>query len=153
MANNPRKQVVRYINQELKKQTTTKRPLPLSTHGNVKLTIFCWTEHSGPRNSVLALNHTQVIVVMNNEERRLLVELSYSAAGVLQDVNWTWVELAGILSSQLPRLRSQANDLRQKRIARITAGRRKTAGRKKIGRNESCPCGSGKKYKKCCLRC
>lgn len=21
---------------------------------------------------------------------------------------------------------------------------------KKIGRNESCPCGSGKKYKKCC---
>ncbi|MHA1378498.1 MAG: YecA family protein [Candidatus Helarchaeota archaeon] len=24
--------------------------------------------------------------------------------------------------------------------------------RRKIGRNESCPCGSGKKYKKCCLR-
>ncbi len=23
---------------------------------------------------------------------------------------------------------------------------------KKVGRNESCPCGSGKKYKKCCLR-
>ena len=22
---------------------------------------------------------------------------------------------------------------------------------KKIGRNELCPCGSGKKYKKCCL--
>ena len=22
----------------------------------------------------------------------------------------------------------------------------------KIGRNELCPCGSGKKYKKCCLR-
>ena len=24
-------------------------------------------------------------------------------------------------------------------------------GDKKIGRNELCPCGSGKKYKKCCL--
>ena len=23
---------------------------------------------------------------------------------------------------------------------------------KKVGRNEPCPCGSGKKYKKCCLR-
>lgn len=22
----------------------------------------------------------------------------------------------------------------------------------KLGRNELCPCGSGKKYKKCCLR-
>ena len=151
MANNPRKQVIRSINQELKKQTTTKRPLPLSTHGNVKLTIFCWTEHSGPRNSVLALNHTRVMVVMNNEPRRLLMELSYSGAGELQDVNWTWVELAGIPPILLPRLRSEANNMRQKRIARITAGRRKTTGRKKIGRNELCPCGSGKKYKRCCL--
>jgi hypothetical protein len=24
-------------------------------------------------------------------------------------------------------------------------------GDKKIGRNEPCPCGSGKKYKRCCL--
>ncbi|MEM2760097.1 MAG: SEC-C metal-binding domain-containing protein [Nitrososphaerales archaeon] len=24
--------------------------------------------------------------------------------------------------------------------------------RVKIGRNEACPCGSGKKYKKCCMR-
>lgn len=24
-------------------------------------------------------------------------------------------------------------------------------GSKKIGRNEACPCGSGKKYKRCCL--
>jgi uncharacterized protein YecA (UPF0149 family) len=23
--------------------------------------------------------------------------------------------------------------------------------RRKVGRNESCPCGSGKKFKKCCL--
>ena len=25
-----------------------------------------------------------------------------------------------------------------------------TVPRKKVGRNEPCPCGSGKKYKKCC---
>ena len=25
-------------------------------------------------------------------------------------------------------------------------------GKRKIGRNEPCPCGSGKKYKKCCLQ-
>ena len=27
----------------------------------------------------------------------------------------------------------------------------KSSKKKKIGRNEHCPCGSGKKYKKCCL--
>ena len=26
-----------------------------------------------------------------------------------------------------------------------------TSKQNKIGRNEPCPCGSGKKYKKCCL--
>jgi uncharacterized protein YecA (UPF0149 family) len=24
-------------------------------------------------------------------------------------------------------------------------------GHRKVGRNDPCPCGSGKKYKKCCL--
>ena len=26
-----------------------------------------------------------------------------------------------------------------------------TRGAPKVGRNDACPCGSGKKYKKCCL--
>lgn len=30
--------------------------------------------------------------------------------------------------------------------------RRELLQRKKIGRNEKCPCGSGKKYKQCCLK-
>jgi len=50
--------------------------------------------------------------------------------------------------------------VRQKRINSIRAShgeqgeetRRKPIRRKKIGRNEPCPCGSGKKYKKCCGR-
>ena len=150
MASDSRKHVANYIIQEIKKQTTTKRPLPLSMHGDVKLTIFCWTEYSGSRNSSLALNHARVIVVMNNEPQRLLMEFNYSVVGELQDVNWTWVELADIPSSQLPRLRSQANDMCQKRIARTISERKETTGRPKIGRNESCPCGSGKKYKRCC---
>jgi len=34
---------------------------------------------------------------------------------------------------------------------RITNLKTKVKGRK-VGRNEKCPCGSGKKYKKCCLQ-
>ena len=151
MASDSRRKMVSYLNQEIKKQTTSQRPITLSTHGNVKLTIFCWIEHYRPRNSVLALDHTRGIVVMNNEAQRLLIELNYSVSGMLQDVDWTWVKLADIPSSQLPRLRQKADELRQKRIARTTTELRKTTGRKKIGRNESCPCGSGKKYKRCCL--
>ncbi|PIP37967.1 MAG: hypothetical protein COX19_15240 [Desulfobacterales bacterium CG23_combo_of_CG06-09_8_20_14_all_51_8] len=33
----------------------------------------------------------------------------------------------------------------------ITFPREKAATQKKVGRNSLCPCGSGKKYKHCCL--
>lgn len=36
-------------------------------------------------------------------------------------------------------------------LRRITFNQRMNVIRKKIGRNDLCPCGSGKKYKKCCL--
>lgn len=133
------------ICEELFRQPATKRPKPCSTHGDAKLTIFCWTEPSGPRRSSSALYHAQKLVVMHNEARRLLIELSYSVVGELQDVSWTWVKFADILPSELPKLRSEANNLRQKRIAQAKTQHRK------IGRNKLCPCGSGRKYKRCCL--
>jgi uncharacterized protein YecA (UPF0149 family) len=45
------------------------------------------------------------------------------------------------------------NDLLEKKIEELRAYRIQQALKveKKIGRNELCPCGSGKKYKKCCL--
>ncbi|MCY4614558.1 MAG: SEC-C metal-binding domain-containing protein [Nitrospira sp.] len=132
------------IIEELTRQPTTKRPKPFSTHGNVKLTIYCWTEHSGPRKAAWGLDHAQTLVVMHSESRRLLMELSYSATGELQEVDWKWVGLANIPPDQLPRLRLKTKGLRQKRLSNaITESR-------KIRRNEFCPCGSGKKYKRCC---
>ena len=38
-----------------------------------------------------------------------------------------------------------------RRISSSTPERETTESMDKIGRNEPCPCGSGKKYKKCCL--
>ncbi|HWT82292.1 MAG TPA: SEC-C metal-binding domain-containing protein, partial [Candidatus Methylomirabilis sp.] len=63
---------------------------------------------------------------------------------------------------------AQAGDLSRRPLAPPTDGRRRdreatpsrslrpaaasavTSPRAKVGRNEPCPCGSGKKYKKCC---
>ena len=140
-----RKEIDTGILEELARQPTTKRCKPFSTHGDVKLTISCWTEHSGPRKATWALNHAQTLVVMHNESRRLLLELSYSATGELQDIDWTWIDLDSIPPDKLSKLRLQAEGLRQKRISNVKTERRK------IGRNKLCPCGSGKKYKKCCL--
>ena len=46
-------------------------------------------------------------------------------------------------------------DALTKGIGKVTAlhgvASRSGTGGAKVGRNEGCPCGSGKKYKKCCL--
>ena len=46
------------------------------------------------------------------------------------------------------RPRSNIHHLEEERLARKS---RPVVAEKKIGRNDPCPCGSGKKYKKCCL--
>ena len=53
-----------------------------------------------------------------------------------------------IMEQEFPNERMRDSLLEQ--IDEIMAGRSPSAKSKKIGRNEPCPCGSGKKYKKCC---
>ncbi len=94
---------------------------------------------------------------MNNEPERLLLELTYTSRGVLHQVDWKWVRPDDIPKGELPRLRAMAEKLRQGRKGatirnqQIQPAARSESNRRKIGRNERCPCGSGKKYKRCCI--
>jgi len=47
--------------------------------------------------------------------------------------------------SFIPEEKGKAGDAAQKPSKQVTHA-------PKVGRNEPCPCGSGKKYKKCCLK-
>ena len=48
------------------------------------------------------------------------------------------------------RLRSLAETVRMERAAAVRDMQKASAG--KVGRNDPCPCGSGKKYKRCCMK-
>jgi hypothetical protein len=117
----------------------------MSTHGGVNLTIYCWAPSSSPRNSEQALAHARTVLLVNGEAERLLLELFYDDKGLLQEIAWEWIEKARIPTDLLPKLEADAVKLRRKRVATTKAERGK------IGRNDPCPCGSGKKYKRCCL--
>ena len=133
------------IDGELAGQPTLRRARPFSTHCGVNLTVFCWTDGWAPRNAPLALEHARTVLLLHADSQRLLLELGYTDAGSLKEIAWQWVDLAAIPRLDLPRLRSSAGQLRE---ARLRAAR---LGKGKIGRNDPCPCGSGKKYKRCCL--
>jgi hypothetical protein len=140
-----RERLSREIDDELVRQPSTRKPKPMSSHGGVNLTVYCWTPSSAPRNSARALAHAQTVLLVNGEADRLLLELSYDTKGVLQEIKWRSIEKAKIPAQLLPKLEADAAKLRRKRVASAKAGRGK------LGRNEPCPCGSGKKFKRCCL--
>jgi len=79
------------------------------------------------------------------EGERILLELIYDPAGNLTDEFFSFLRVDAIPVDELEALKRKADKLRLRRInaAKETRG--------KIGRNDQCPCGSGKKYKKCCI--
>ena len=133
------------IDTELAKQPGTKRPQPISTHAGVNLTVVCWKDSCVRPNSAFALEHARGVHLLSDQERRLLLQLSYTDGDMLRNITWHWVKLENIPLVELPRLQAKAEELRNTRIALAKSDMGA------IGRNDRCPCGSGKKYKRCCL--
>lgn len=66
--------------------------------------------------------------------------------GVNKEYTWVQSDEMDKLVEDLPK----PQNLKGKNKINFATATKKT--RKKVGRNEKCPCGSGKKYKKCCLK-
>ncbi|MCH7558676.1 MAG: preprotein translocase subunit SecA [Planctomycetes bacterium] len=130
------------IEKTLSNQKAQMKPLPLSTYGDIKLTIFCWQKSFLPRDEELAIDHSRAAMLVTGDKERLMIELLYTDEGKLEDVIWTNVTLSNIPDSDMERLMSIATTLKNRRLAK--------AG--KIGLNAPCPCGSRKKYKECCFQ-
>ncbi len=141
-----RKTLADGIEAELARQPSTQRPMPMSTHGNVNVTVYCWTPFSLQYRNDRALAYARTVLLVNGEAERLMLDLDFDEHGSLREVSWQWIIREEIPAHLLPQLEVQAETLRQKRVAAAIAEQ----GR--IGRNDPCPCGRGKKYKNCCLR-
>lgn len=133
------------IDDILERQSLSRLAKPFSTYGDVKITLFCWQEGILRRDHNLARDHTRSAMLITNDTWRLLLELFFDEAGVLNNVDFEFFKVEDISEQELPELKAKADALR---ISRFKSAK-KVSG--KIGRNALCPCGSGKKYKKCCL--
>jgi preprotein translocase subunit SecA len=129
------------IENALKENKELKRSRPLSSYGGMEITQFVWSPDA-PRNAEGAIEHTRVVMLADNKVDRRLVELEYDKDGKLFGAHLRHVTLAGVSGAEIERLRAKGVALQQRRIANAQA-------KGKIGRNDQCPCGSGKKWKKC----
>jgi hypothetical protein len=144
-AGDARSNVTSAIDEMLKVQSEIQRPKPLSTYGDIKITLFCWQEGFLERKKALALDHARAAMLVTQDKERLLLELSFDASWRLIDVNYSFLRFDDIPTSDFDKLKTLAEKLRSTRIQKAQQHG------DKLGRNDYCPCGSGKKYKRCCL--
>ena len=129
------------IENALKENKELKRSRPLSSYGGMEMTQFVWSPDA-PRNAEFAIEHTRVVMLADNKAVRRLVEFEYDNDGKLYGAHLRHVTLAGVPEAEVERLRAKCVALQRRRIESAQA-------KGKIGRNDQCPCGSGKKWKKC----
>lgn len=129
------------IENALKENKELKRARPLSSYGGMEMTQFVWSPDA-PRNAEGAIEHARVVMLADNKTDRRLVELEYDNDGKLLGAHLRHVTLVGVPETEIELLRAKGVALQQRRIASAQA-------KGKIGRNDQCPCGSGKKWKKC----
>lgn len=86
-------------------------------------------------------------MLWNSEENRALLCLELDSADKISNVAFHLYKKQEIPPDQVDELMTQG---RERAAQRIKAYKKKHGP--KIGRNEDCPCGSGKKYKRCCGR-
>lgn len=134
------------INQILEEQERVGRPKPVTCIGDIPITFYCSIDNVIKHSNHLIRIHTLATLQLSNETERLALKLDYSSNKKLQAVTPIFFSAKDINANETEELSNYAQRMVERRFnARLTKG-----VKRKIGRNELCPCGSGKKYKKCC---
>jgi len=137
-----RTQIAMMVESSLARQLATRRATPSSAYGASPVTIFCWQDGVLSRDAAYARDLTLGVAALAGEESRLLIELTFSTEASLHDVSFEWLRPDSVAAKDRQRIDALAHAIYERRAATQD---------KKIGRNDPCPCGSDKKYKKCHL--
>lgn len=93
------------------------------------------------RESVLAS------LIWNEEMNRVLLDMYFDENDEFYKIIYKKYTKEDVLEDEIEKLRNKGEQIANMRLERY-----KSTYGKKIGRNQLCPCGSGKKYKRCCGR-
>lgn len=138
-------QIAAGIESVLKEQTIARRPKPYSIHGDgLGFTVYCWQQGVLEAGGHDATGHAKACMVLAQKEEWMLLEMFFDAEGKLARVQPAVFQARDLSETELAKFKPRVEQMREQRLKTAAA-----AG--KLGRNDPCPCGSGQKYKKCCL--
>jgi uncharacterized protein YchJ len=120
--------------------------IPLSFFGGINLTIFCEQKGTASRDKLWKREYVLATLFRANDDERMMLSLSFDKYDVIIDAEFEFLRMKDIPEERYSiiekRSEKQRNNFLQIHL--------RNSSKERIGRNEICPCGSGKKYKKCC---
>lgn len=136
-------QISEGIGDALKRQFPGKQ-IYVWTTGEYRISIACWQpfQFNPKRSSFREFAKTEIFC--HNESDRKILELYFDGENKIINLQWENLSESEILPGEKNKFRELARQLKKRRLDQHIRNHGK------IGRNTKCPCGSGKKYKKCC---
>lgn len=134
------------IEDVLSRQTSKRKFIPFSMFGGTKLTIFCCMEGLSYPDLSWMYDYVFATLLRSKDEERIMLNLSFDNFNKIVNVAFDFLSLSNIPSKRFEKIKHISEEQRKNYLQAYL----NQEGVKKIGRNEICPCGSGKKYKRCC---
>ncbi|MCG2589119.1 YecA family protein [Rhodohalobacter sulfatireducens] len=117
---------------------------PFTILGDYGLTLFCFREDEYC-NKKNCQEHALATQIQSYDILRLLLIITINKKGDISDIDFSIFDRKDLTRSKIDQLSEKAQKIADRRFIKM-------AKEIKPGRNDYCPCGSGKKYKKCHLR-
>ena len=133
------------INYIKKRQQEVRIMIPAVAFGDISYCLFIEQPSIKCLSNQAQSDYTYAAASRNEQKPMMRVTLTYDEKGKLIKVSSQKHVFTDLSTEEAVRLRILGD---QKARERVELAKRK---RGKIGRNEVCPCGSGKKYKQCCI--
>ncbi|NLD48308.1 MAG: hypothetical protein GX660_14130, partial [Clostridiaceae bacterium] len=147
MSSEAKEDFCRAIRHILKRQHEIGRMVVMSAFGEIKYCLFVMI----PGIKVMSTLERQDYVlsaILNDESMQIMwIDLDFDKDCKLRGVKGKQCSFSDIQADDIDRLKELSVEYAKSRIESF-----KRQNYRKVGRNDPCPCGSGKKYKKCCIQ-
>lgn len=135
------------IHHALRRQTEIGRMLVTTAFGEIRYCLFVAVPEIKNMSASERQDYVFATILSNESLPIMWIDLDYDKEGNLLGAKGKQCSYSDIPSGEIDRLKELSVEYAKSRIDSF-----QRQNQRKVGRNEPCPCGSGKKYKKCCLQ-
>jgi len=146
MSSEAKEDFCRAIHQTLRRQPEIGRMLVMSAFGEIKYCLFVAIPSINVMSPTVRRDYVLSAIISDESMPIMWIDLDYDKDGKLIGAKGKQCSYSDIPPDEIDRLKELSVEYAKSMIKSYQC-----QYHRKVGRNDPCPCGSGKKYKKCCI--